>query len=142
MRHHAIDQLRNHAQVAEAAAPLATRRARLLRWAELMQDMGLRPLRPLMWVEFYSEGERRRLRRDDSPIAIAFADPALRAAGLTGDTLGEAQVFFGLSDRQAHELLCDCHYGGTMNGRNTAGRIKALASPGPIGWFMQVLRGV
>lgn len=138
MRHQAIDQLRSQALI-EEAAPLATREARLRRWADLLRDRG--PLKPLMWVEFYGEQERKLLRRDDSPISVAFADPMLRAAGLRGDTLGDAQTFFGLSDRQAHELLCDCHYTGAMTGRTVSTRIRGVARPGMLGAVMRVLRG-
>ena len=138
MRHHAIDQLRTKAYVHEAA-PLTTRDERLRRWAELLRKVGSRPLKPLMWVEFYSGGQRSRLRRDDSPISVAFADPLMRAAGLPGDTLGDAQLFFGLSDEQAHELLCDCHYRGSMTGRSVGHRVRALTG-GLGGGFLNWLR--
>jgi hypothetical protein len=129
MRYQSLDQLRGRAHVAEAAAPL-TREARLRRWADLLARYGPRQLNPLQWVEFYAEPERRRLRRDGSPISVAYADPMLRSAGLTGDTLGEAQAFFGLSDELAHRLLCDCHYHGRLTGRVAARRVRAAASPG------------
>lgn len=140
MRHHAIDQLRTHAHVQEAA-PLASREERLRRWADLLRKVGARPLRPLMWVEFYSGVQRSRLRRDDSPISVAYADPVMRAAGLQGDTLGDAQLFFGLSDDEAHELLCDCHYRGAMTGRTAGHRIRALARSDFVGRVVSWLRG-
>lgn len=107
-----------------------TRAERLKRWAELLQAEGRRPLIPLRWVEFYTQAERPRLRQDGSPIALAYADPLLRAQGLAGDTLGDAQAFFGLSEDEAHELLCDCHFHGRMTGRSAAGRVRALAGDG------------
>jgi hypothetical protein len=60
---------------------------------------------------------------------VAFADPVLRDAGLDGDTFGHAQKFFELSWGEAHELLCDCHYYGAMDGETVAGRVRALARP-------------
>jgi hypothetical protein len=134
MQYQRLDQVRAHAEVAEARPP-TTRKQRLRRWAELLTRVGSRPLEPLRWVEFYAEPERRRLRREGSPIALAFADPVLRAGGLAGDTLGDAQAFFGLSDDEAHQLLCDCHYQGTLTGRTAARRVRALARPGVFGFL-------
>ena len=42
-------------------------------------------------------GSARRAGIHNSPISVAFADPELRAAGLKGDTIGDAVEFFGLS---------------------------------------------
>ena len=136
MQHQRLDQLRAHAVVAEAPV-LMTREQRLRRWADLLGRVGSQPLNPLRWVEFYAESERRRLRRDGSPIALALADPVLRAQGLSGDTLGDAQLFFGLSDDEAHALLCDCHYQGTLTGRSAARRVRGLAREGVFGWMMR-----
>lgn len=136
MEYQRLDQLRAHAVVAEARPPM-TREQRLKRWADVLKRIGPRPLEALRWVEFYAEPERRKLRREGSPIALAFADPVLRAAGLSGDTLGEAQLFFGLSDDEAHQLLCDCHYQGALTGRTASRRVRALAYPGLFGRIFQ-----
>jgi len=114
-----------------------TREQRLKRWADVLKRTGGHRLEALRWVEFYAEPERRRLRRDGSPIALAFADPVLREQGLAGDSLGDAQDFFGLSDDDAHRLLCDCHYQGRLTGRTAAWRVRALASPGLFGRIVQ-----
>jgi hypothetical protein len=132
MRYQSVEQIRAHAEVAWAHPPM-TREERLLRWAKLLARHGSRPLEALRWVEFYAEPERRRLRRDGSPISVAFSDPTLRNAGLAGDTLGDAQTFFGLSDDEAHRLLCDCHYQGRMTGRSTAHGVRTVARPGFFG---------
>lgn len=129
MQYQRLDQVRAHAAVAEAHPPM-TREQRLRRWADILKRLGPQPLEALRWVEFYAEPERRKLRRDGSPIALAFADPVLRAAGLSGDTLGDAQLFFGLSDDEAHQLLCDCHYQGALTGQTAARRLRAMAYPG------------
>lgn len=136
MQYQRLDQVRAHAAVAEARPPM-TREQRLRRWADVLKRAGPRPLEALRWVEFYAEPERRRLRRDGSPIALAFADPVLRADGLDGDTLGDAQLFFGLSDDEAHQLLCDCHYQGTLTGRTAARRIRGLARTSAFGRFLR-----
>jgi hypothetical protein len=51
-----------------------------------------------------------------------------RAAGLQGDTLGDAQGFFELSAAEAHYLLCDCHFVGQMDGEGVADRIRKVAA--------------
>ena len=129
MRYERLEQVRAYADITEVRPPM-TRQQRLKRWADVLKREGARPLEALRWVEFYAEPERRQLRRERSPIAFAFADPVLRAEGLTGDTLGDAQLFFELSDDEAHRLLCDCHFQGRMTGRSAARRIRALAHPG------------
>ena len=138
MRYQRLDQVRAHAGITEVRPPM-TRQQRLRRWADVLRREGARPLEALRWVEFYAQPERRHLRRDRSPIAFALADPVLRAEGLTGDTLGEAQLFFGLSDDDAHKLLCDCHFNGRMTGRSAARRIRSLAQPGLIGRLVGLL---
>lgn len=136
MQYQRLDQVRAHAAITEVRPPM-TRRQRLRRWAEVLKHEGARPLEALRWVEFYAEPERRQLRRDRSPIAFALSDPVLRAEGLVGDTLGDAQLFFGLSDDEAHKLLCDCHFQGRLTGRSAARRIRSLAHPGLIGRITQ-----
>jgi hypothetical protein len=106
-----------------------TRSERLARWADLLDAQAARPLRALEDVEYVSPGVRRELRKDDSPLAVAFADPILRADGLASDRLGDAMAYFGLSERQAHWLLCDCHYGGRMTASEVAGRVRDEARP-------------
>ena len=129
MRHQPIEQILANATVLERP-PTLSRRERLLRWAELLKGQGARLLQPLKYVEFYAPAERARLRGDQTPLSLAFADPVLRGAGLSGDTLGEAQAFFGLTDREAHFLVCDCHWRGRMTGGRAAQRVRAVANPG------------
>jgi hypothetical protein len=106
-----------------------TRSERLNRWADLLDTQAGRPLRALEDVEYVSPGVRREMRKDDSPLAVAYADPGLRADGLTSDRLGDAMEYFGLSERQAHWLLCDCHYGGRMTASEVATRVRDEARP-------------
>jgi hypothetical protein len=133
MEHLSLDQVRAHASVTRAS-PAMTRRQRLRRWADRLEALGSRPLEPLRQVELYAEPERRRLRRDGSAISIAFADPVLRDDGLRGDTLGDAQTFFGLSDNDAHRLLCDCLQQ-RPTGRSIGRRLRALTRGGLFALF-------
>ena len=140
MKRQSIDALQGLARVTPAPGSTLSRRARLRRWAQLLEQAPQARLRPLSWVEFYAERERALLRADNTPIAFAFADPVLRGEGLRGDTLGHAQDFFGLSSAEAHFLLCDCHYHGRMEGRTVAGRIRSIADPNPVQRLWMKLR--
>jgi hypothetical protein len=122
---HEIDVLADIAQV--QGAPLS-RRERLERWADLLSRNPTRQLSALSRVEFYAERERALLRGENTPISVAVADPVFRAAGLQGDTLGDAQGFFELSAAEAHYLLCDCHFVGQMDGEGVADRIRKVAA--------------
>ena len=103
------------------------RRERLERWAAILEAQEGRHLVALRRVEFLPEDERAVLRADNSPIALAQQDPMLFAEGLTGDRLGEAMKFFDLSYQEAHYLLRDCHFHGSMTASNVASRVRAIA---------------
>lgn len=120
------------AAVAAVTALPTTRSQRLRRWRDLLLQEGDRVLRPLLHLEFRDPDDRAQCRADDSPLATAFADPVLRAAGLQGDAVGHAEAFFGLSARQTHYLLCDCHYMGAMGADRVARRIDVLAQGNPL----------
>jgi hypothetical protein len=120
------------AAVAAVTALPTTRFQRLRRWRDLLLAEGDRPLRPLLHLEFRDPDDRAQCRADNSPLALAVADPVLRAAGLQGDTVGHAEAFFGLSARQTHYLLCDCHYMGAMGAGRVGRRIDVLAHANPV----------
>lgn len=128
MEYRTFDDLRRLATVSPAAARGLSRRARLGRWARLLQEDAERRLEPLRRLEFMPKGEAEALRCDNSPISIAFADPVLRAEGLAGDRFGDVLAFFELSPRQAHYLLCDCYYQGRMTAGSVARRIRSIAN--------------
>ena len=140
MRHQQIADIGAKAVLTQLKAPTLSRRERLERWAELLDREPHRKLRALLRLEFVAASDREHMREDNSPISVAFADPVLRGAGLEGDTLGDAQKFFELSSEEAHQLLCDCHYLGQMNGGTVARRLRASLNP-PLaqrllrGWF-------
>ena len=129
MKYQPIENIGADAALTLVEAPVLSRRQRLERWAELLEREPHRRLRALTRVEFVAEWDRAALRDDESPVAVAFADPVLRAAGLEGDTFGDARKFFELSWGDAHELLCDCHYCGRMDGETVARRVRATARP-------------
>jgi hypothetical protein len=111
-------------------APELSRRERLERWAELLEQEPEQRLRALHGIEYGSTSERAAYRADGSPLSVAYGDPVLRAAGLAGDTVGDAAEFFGLSHEQLHFLLCFCHHGETLAAASLARQVRALARPG------------
>lgn len=141
MQHQDLDRIRGVKSLDPSFVPGSrnvarlSRAERLARWADLLDAQSTRPLRALEDVEYVSPAARRELRKEDSPLALAFADSVLRADGLAGDRQGDAMDYFGLSDRQAHWLLCDCHYGGRMTAGEVATRIRDEARP-----FTEILR--
>ena len=92
-------------------------------WAKALERHG-GPLSALRRLEYLSADELRAYRGGNTPLTVAFNDPALRAAGIPGDSLGDVMDFFELSDRDAHWLLCDCHHVGTMTGDGLAKRLR------------------
>jgi hypothetical protein len=132
MKKIALDRLATVAAVTDAGPLPTTRTQRLRRWRDVLRQQGERPLRPLLHLEFRDPDDRAQCRADNSPLALALADPVLRAAGLDGDTVGQAEAFFGLNARQTHYLLCDCHYVGAMGAGRVARRIDVLAHANPV----------
>ena len=79
------------------------------------------------------------MRADGSAIAVALADPILRAGGMRTDTYGEAKRFFALTDRQMHDILCYCQYGDTSSAQAAARAIhRVLGSSGREGWLSRL----
>jgi hypothetical protein len=87
------------------------RRARIMRWAQVL-DRHQGPFQLFSRLETIRGDDRCTLRVADSPVGVAFKDPVLREAGLAGDTLDDAMRFFGLTIKEAHWALCDCHFNG------------------------------
>jgi hypothetical protein len=106
--------------------PSMTRRQRLERWAEVLEQEPARELKSLEEIEWKTKAERRDLWADGSPLTVAFEDPVLRAEGLASDRLGDAVSFFGLSNHDAHFALCSCIHGRTMQASVAAGRVRSL----------------
>jgi hypothetical protein len=130
MEYKPLDELRHLADVEVPAPRSMSRIERLERWAELLEREPKRRLRSLGEIEFKTPAERKVMRANDSPLAVAFADPVLRAEGLASDRLGDAIAFFELTESQAHRLLCSCMNGMSMTASRPAHRIRAIAKPG------------
>ena len=127
MQYRTLEQTKEVATILPAAhrEPMS-KRERLERWAELLeQHRG--DLRSLFETEHTNLQDRRLMRLDGSPLALAFHDPLLRGQGLNGDTYGDAMDFFGLSHGQLHDILCYCRHGGTVSARTIAVTIRDAA---------------
>lgn len=120
------DQLRRLADISTDAPRTMSRRERLGRWQALLAREPKRMLKTLEEIEFKPAAARGLMRADDSPISVAFADPVLREEGLKGDTLGDAMSFFGISEHQAHRVVCSCLNGRMMSGQAAAQRVRAV----------------
>lgn len=130
MKYERVDELGSKAAVFSSnKAKKLSRRERIERWATLLEQHQGR-LVPFVGTEYLTYEARKALRADNSPLALAFGDPILRDDGLSSDALGEGTAYFGLSERTAHRLLCDCHYSGTMTGKQVASRLRSAAEPG------------
>lgn len=124
MKHQTLDQLYAVAKVESSAAySEMTRNQRIERWAELLEQHPERRLAAFTGTEYLRLEERDSVRGEGSAIAVALEDPVLRASGLKDDTYGEAKRFFGLSDWQLHDIVCDCHVGATMKAGWAANRV-------------------
>lgn len=129
MEYKNLDDIRDVAEVRPVfrdAKPM-TQRERLLRWAERLERQKGRQLRSLMGTEFVTREERSVMRSDNSPLTVAFEDPALREEGLKSDRLGDAVDFFGLSDHDVHNLVCYCRHGRTMLAEAVARDVRIIA---------------
>ena len=127
MKHQNPDDLIIEATAISVEGPAGLNRVeRLRRWADALEAHD-GPLNALRQIEYLPRAERRAYRAPETPMTVAYLVPDLRAAGLEGDTLGEAMEFFSMSNEDAHRLLCDCHYQGTMTGAGLAERIRHYA---------------
>ncbi len=138
MEYKDLDQIRALADVRSepVAPPPMSHRERLMRWAEVLERQPGRQLRSLMGTEFVSRGERIKMRMDNSPLTVAYDDPILRAEGLTSDRLGDAITFFGLSDHDAHNLVCYCRHGRTMLAESVARDVRMVATYKAVAAFL------
>ena len=132
MRHQTREELQQVAAVHPSEArPALTRSERLERWAELLERDPDERLSTLHGTEYVDRATRDAMRNSRSPFSVAFADPVLRAAGLTGDTYGEARRFFELTNGQLHDIVCYCHHGDAMRAGTAAGHVRAVINQPP-----------
>jgi hypothetical protein len=130
MEHRPLLELSSVADLKRVAQTrVMSRRERLDRWAELLEQETDRPLNTLDEIEWKPRAERHAMRADGSALTVAFSDPMLRSAGLASDRLGDAIAFFQLSEHEAHIVLCSCHGGATMRAEEAARRVRGIRSP-------------
>ena len=123
MEHKTLSDLGHLADfVPEMPSARLTRRERLEQWVNALEREPERRLSTLHEIEHKSCNERRASRVDNSPLTVAFENPALRADGLASDQLGDAMDYFELSDEEAHRAFCSCFYGESMTARGVGGR--------------------
>jgi hypothetical protein len=103
-----------------------SRHERLERWAEVLDRDPERCLETLGEIECARDVERLFMRANNSPLAVALEDPALVAAGLKSDRLGDALTFFAISESEAHYIMCSCLYGWTTSAGAAAARVRNL----------------
>lgn len=112
-------------QSLDGIAPMS-RHDRLMAWATALDRHG-GSLNALREIEYLSPEDRRQYRDANTALTVAFGDAGLREEGLASDRLGDAMDFFEMTDEDAHRLLCDCHYMGSMTGSMLAHRIRNYA---------------
>ncbi|HET6157590.1 MAG TPA: hypothetical protein VFE34_04525 [Dongiaceae bacterium] len=130
MEHKNLDKIRDVAEILPNwlnPRPLS-KSERLECWAEALEREGGRQLNTLFQVEYAPATRRATVRADDSLLTVAYNDPRLRAEGLGGDTMGDAVTFFGISERQMHDIVCFCHHGPTIAANTAAAQIRAAAA--------------
>ena len=122
---------RTHAELVALAAVIRpqklTKKDLLQRWALALERRKGARLRTLRETEYKPAKERSALQQENSPLTVALEDPVLRSAGLTSDKFGEVARFFGLSQWELHDLVCNCHFGETVVAETVAARVRRLA---------------
>lgn len=132
MRYHTREKLHAVAGIhADVPRPAMTRDERVARWAQLLEQDPDRNLATLTETEYEPEIIRDGMRKDGSPITIAFEDAVFRAEGLQDDTYGEAKRFFEFTDCQLHYVVCSCHSGTMVRADAAAERVRDVAKPHP-----------
>jgi hypothetical protein len=130
MEYKTLGELAGEAEVSlepVLASTSMTKRERLEQWAMLLEREPERQLSSVEEIEYGTPGEQQAKRADNSALAVAFADPALRAQGLTSDRVGTAAAFFELAHWEIHQLVCSCQYGRSMAAGTAAMRVRAIA---------------
>ena len=142
MEHRPLSQLSSVADLKipeDVKITVLSKRDRLDRWIELLEQEPDRELRTLDEIEWKPKAQRLAMRAGGSALTIAYSDPVLRQAGLRSDTFGDAVDFFEISEHDAHIVLCSCHGGESMRADEAARRVRGIRSPSLwalyFGWF-------
>lgn len=102
-----------------------TREERLAAWAALLERSG--ELAQIRELDSAVRRARGVLRKDGSAASVAFADPSLRAAGLSSDSFDAVCAFFGLRPNECHRVLCECGAARALPGPRAAATVRRLA---------------
>ncbi len=122
-----------------SAVRQTVRQRRLARLAEILDEHDHTvPL--LTRMEYAPWHERPYLREDRSPLSLAFEDVGFKREGLSGDRLGDIMDFFQLNDREAHHLLCYCHYAASVTSKMVAERARELSQKRTLAQMLDGLR--
>lgn len=113
------------AQIAELNTITLTKRDKLYRLAYILRAEPCNVYN-FSGVEYMTPHERRMASHPQSMFALAAADSVLKDAGLAGQSIGEGQRFFELSDNELHVFSCDC--GGQLSNEQMARRVEAIAA--------------
>jgi hypothetical protein len=144
MEFKSIADLRSIAEITPAI-PTLTRAQKIALWVDALNRDPGRLLHPLPEIEWVAPAQRASLRVEGSPLTVAFNDPALRAAGLSSDKLGDGLAFFEMTEAEAHDTLCSCRYGRTMTAGAASKRIGKLKGGGLLSgvrhWLVQTWTG-
>ncbi len=144
MEFKSIADLRSIAEITPAV-PKLTRAQKIAIWVDALNKDPGRILHPLPEIEWVAPAQRASLRVEGSPLTVAFNDPALRAAGLVSDQLGDGLAFFEMTEAEAHDTLCSCRYGRTMTAGAASRRIGKLKGGGLFSgiahWIVQTWNG-
>ena len=129
MEYQTVAQLQSVAGIETYPSQAMSRTDRLRLWAEVLERSPERRVATLPRTEYRPVAVRNAMRADGSALWVAYSEPLLRDAGLTGDTYGEARRFFELTDGQLHDIVCGCHTGSSASADYTAACIRALIAP-------------
>src|SRR5262249_15296505 len=136
-----IAEVAKSAQVfSTAETARAQRRERLERLARLLEEHD-GPVQMLTQIEYLRRAERLLLRRDGSPLTIAYRDPVFPAQGLAGHRLRDAMGVFTARGPRTHPLFCDCHYRTGVSSQVIATQVRSVAQRPTIGEVWQKVRG-
>jgi len=127
MKYRSVDELRGASQIQSTLPQPMTRDERIGRWAMLLEANPDRLVHTLSEIETKHGRQRHVLHADNSALTVAFEDPVLRDEGLESDTLADAITFFGLSECDAHYVLCSCLNRQTMTAGAAALKVRGLA---------------
>ena len=108
------------------AAPPATKRQKLIRFANIIRSGPRCPLYLFTNLEYRDAGEWKYISHPGSAFALAAQDNVLYAAGLKSGSVGDAQQFFGLSREELAEFSSVC--GGHISNNEMAERIERIAA--------------